>query len=319
MAVCYDGDAFGRLLTMAGAPADERARATLSLSRRGCLDPAATPDQRRAFNEARLALLAEASPANPTFFRLSPAVAHRLRLRTAEALAEQAHDRAMHNAPDAAAASAAEALRLLALVDRGQLPPEDRATAEDTAVRVGAVRWLAEPPEPAARRPRFRVDVAAGRPGESCVRLQAAATEGASTARPLAERCTFGVVFTSSLRVAASGRVVTLAVAPVSGWTELWVFRAAPDGTAWRGDVIPPATGEPGSDIGYVEAAGFSPDGVRLLVARAFRVGGNLGRRFEVLAPNSVVVERWASSPQRLGGFQRWASPAWQKTTLAAR
>jgi hypothetical protein len=38
-----------------------------------------------------------------------------------------------------------------------------------------------------------------------------------------------------------------------------------------------------------------------------------------VLAPGSLIVERWASSPQRLGAFQRWASPAWQKTTLAAR
>jgi hypothetical protein len=112
---------------------------------------------------------------------------------------------------------------------------------------------------------------------------------------------------------------VALAVAPVAAWSELWLVRAEAAGAPWRVDVLPPAVGEPGDDIGYTELAGFSPDGRRALVARDFRVGGKLGRRFEVLAADSTAVERWASTPDRLVAFQRWASPLWRKTTLAAR
>jgi hypothetical protein len=126
------------------------------------------------------------------------------------------------------------------------------------------------------------------------------------------------VVFPSSLRWASGGRVAALSVAPVAGWTELWILRA-PAGQTGRVDVVPPALGTPGEDLGYAELAGFSPDGRRALVARAFRVAGRIGRRFEVLHPDSITVERWATSPDRLGPFQRWASPLWRRTTLAAR
>ena len=119
-------------------------------------------------------------------------------------------------------------------------------------------------------------------------------------------RCTFGVVFPSSLRWAPSGRIATLAVAPVAGWTELWIVRAGDEG---RIDVLPPALGTPGEDLGNTELAGFTPDGRRLLVARVFRVAGKLGRRFEVLAPDALTVESWAATPERLTAFKRWSSP----------
>jgi hypothetical protein len=161
------------------------------------------------------------------------------------------------------------------------------------------------------------VEIAAGKPGETCVRLRAADAPPAAAA--LVERCTFGVVFPASVRVAPGGRAVALAVAPLPAWSELWLLRADAAGAPWRIDVLPPAVGEPGDDIGYAELAGFSPDGRRALVARDFRVGGKLGRRFEVLVVDTTVVERWATTPDRLVAFQRWASPLWRKTTLAAR
>jgi hypothetical protein len=107
-------------------------------------------------------------------------------------------------------------------------------------------------------------------------------------------------------------------VSPVQGWTELWILRAGA-GEVGRVDVVPPALGAPGEDLGYAELAGFSPDGRRVLVARVFRVAGRMGRRFEVLHPDAITVERWASTPDRLSAFQRWASPVWRKTTLASR
>src|SRR5213075_1707393 len=55
--LCYDGDAFARLLPLAAAPAEERGRAALALTRRACLDTTASAPQRRAWNEARLEIL----------------------------------------------------------------------------------------------------------------------------------------------------------------------------------------------------------------------------------------------------------------------
>src|SRR4029450_13425160 len=70
--------------------------------------------------------------------------------------------------------------------------------------------------------------------------------------------------------------------------------------SGWRVEVIPPGAGEPGDDIGYVELAGFSPDGRRLLVARELRTSARLTRRFELFAPDSTRVEPWASSAAHL-------------------
>jgi hypothetical protein len=312
--VCYDGDAFARLLALRVAPAEERARAALALTRRACLDPAASPAHRRAWNQARLDVLAGLDVLEAARDGIGRLSAHRLRLRAVDALAEKAHDEAVAGRAEAAARAAAEAMRRLVLVDRGELAPEDRPGHDEAALRASAVRALAELPLSAPPRPgaALRVEMAPGRPGETCVRLR---TAGKPDTAPALERCTFGVVFPASLTWAPGGRTAALSVAPVPAWTELWILRA----DAARVDVLPPALGAPGDDIGHAEVAGFSPDGRRVLVARAFRVSGRLGRRFEVLAPDSIAVERWAGTPDRLQAFKRWASPAWRKTTLAAR
>ena len=328
--VCYDGEAYARVLTMAGASPVERAAAALALTRRGCLDPATPATERRTWNEARLTILGEANPSQPAFAQLPRGLGHQLRLRTAEALADRAHAAAVMGQTAAASSAAAEALRQLALVDRGELAPEEQPIYQEAAVRVAAVRGLGEAPEPASRGRAVQVDVVAGRPGESCVRLVANDRKGdgktVGTPAPLAQRCTFGVVFASSVRVAAGGQAVAVAVAPLAGWTEQWIFRPSAEpngtGTVWRADVIPPALGQPGDDVGYVEIAGFGPDGRQVLVVRESllngRGGRRVGKRFEVLGPDGTVLH-WSPSPQRLTAFSRWASPFWRRTTLSLR
>jgi hypothetical protein len=319
--VCYDGDAFARVMAMTGAAAEDRAAAALALTRPGCLDPMTSVAERRAWNDARLTILAEADPSRPAFAQLPPALAHPLRLRTAEALTERAHSAAAGGQLAPAAAATTQARRLLALVDRGQLAPEDQSFYEETAVRVAAIRALIEGGPPVLQRRGVEVEIAAGRPGESCVRVWPAPRKATAGAQPLIQRCSFGVIFAASVRIADSGRAVAVAVAPLPAWTEQWILRAG-DGsgsdTAWRADVIPPALGQPGEDIGYVEVAGFAPDGRQVLVVRDFVLNGRAGRRFEQLGPDGAVLH-WAPTPQRLTAFSRWATPAWRLQTLSLR
>ena len=129
------------------------------------------------------------------------------------------------------------------------------------------------------------------------------------------ERCTYGVVWTSALRWAASGTVATLAVQPLPSWTELWVVRKT--GDTWSIDPLTPATTEP--EIGYVESAGFSPDGARLLVVREARVSGRPTRKFQVLSASTLAVEIQANDVTRLSAFKRWQAAWWKTATLALR
>jgi hypothetical protein len=222
-------------------------------------------------------------------------------------------------------------MQQLALVDPGELAPEDQPLYQESAVRVASVRALAEPVAPARAGRGIEIEIGAAAagagPGQSCLRLwPKAEARRPRPARPLAERCTFGVIFAASARVADDGGAVAIAVAPLAAWTEQWVFRQdrarGVGEPQWRADVIPPALGQPGCDIGYVEVAGFSPGGRQLLVVREFLIGQGSqrhgGKRFEVLGPDGTV-EHWASDPQRLGAFSRWASPVWRRTTLSLR
>jgi hypothetical protein len=105
-------------------------------------------------------------------------------------------------------------------------------------------------------------------------------------------------------------------VQPLPAWTELWTLRRGDDGN-WSFDTLTAATTEP--EVGYVESAGFSPDGNRLLVVREARVAGHVTRRFQVLTTAALAVEKWASSADKLLAFKRWSSPAWRAGTLALR
>jgi hypothetical protein len=311
--VCYDGEAWERVLSSPAAPAIERARAALFLAAADCQDPALPPPAQRAWNDHRIEALASADAA-----ALSPALGGKLRLRRAEALAWRAFDEGRRAAPGPAAKAEAAAIRELALADRGALAPEDADVADDVTVRVAASRWATEPaPSRGTARPGVAVDVVPRAPGESCVRV----LDASAPARVLGERCTYGVVWPGALRWAASGRIATIAVQPLPAWTELWVVRRddAPAGASptWSIEPLTPAAIDP--DVGYVEAAGFSPDGAHLLVVREAREPGRPQRHFQVLAAPTLAVEKQAGDAGKLLAFKRWSAASWRAGTLALR
>ncbi|HEY3352828.1 MAG TPA: hypothetical protein VGQ83_06240, partial [Polyangia bacterium] len=131
----------------------------------------------------------------------------------------------------------------------------------------------------------------------------------------LARRCSYGLVWPASARVAPSGAAVVVAVQPLPAWTELWVFRRGAAGQPWDVETLTPAAVEP--TAGYVEAAGFTPDSARLLVAREAVVEGRLRRSFEVLRLATLAAEQRAASPERLAAFRRWAAAEWRARSPA--
>jgi hypothetical protein len=146
--------------------------------------------------------------------------------------------------------------------------------------------------------------------------------------RVAGERCTYGVVWRSALRWSAAGTAATIAVQPLPSWTELWVLRRAAaqhaDGdsdsaSVWTIEPLTPGTADP--DAGYVETAGFSPDGAHLLLVREARAQGGAGaqRWFQVLSLATLAVEKQAHSIDKLVAFKRWSTPSWHAGTLALR
>jgi hypothetical protein len=316
--LCYDGEAWERVLASPGAAAVEKARAALFLASTRCQPALLQPAKQRELNDRRLAALSELDPA-----ALTPSLGGRVRLARAEAFAWRAFDearRAGAGALEAAAKAEGAAVRELALTDRGVLAPEDLARYDETAIRVAASRWAAEPAvRDLRKRAAVTVTAVPRMAGETCVRVVAASSGGAPSndnAKPLAERCTYGVVWQSALRWSASGTVATLVVQPLPSWTELWVLRRGAE-SAWTIETLAPALTEP--EVGYVESAGFSPDGAKLLVVREARVAGRPTRKFQVLRAESLGIELQATDVTRLSAFKRWQAAWWKAGTLALR
>ncbi|MCO5110273.1 MAG: hypothetical protein M9929_05435 [Burkholderiaceae bacterium] len=310
MQVCYDGEAFRRVLAMPQAAPDQRARAALGLTRPECIDPDLPAHARAGVQEWQAQVLEHVEVAAlPTYLR------NRVQMRRAmvwSALAYQQARKDIHG-PDVAA-SAARALTELAGVSRNDLPDEDQSAYNDAAMRVGAVRWALVPPAPvpAAARARPTLATEAGAPGETCV-LLVDARHGPQA--PLLRRCTYGVVWASSARHNRDGTALALAVQPLEGWRELWVLRKTTEG--WVADVLPPAAAAP--ETGVAEWAGWVPGGQRMLVAREARTQGRYRRSFEVVRLDGLAVERVTGDVAALPLFQRWQDAAWKRQTLSLR
>lgn len=309
--LCYDGQAWARVLATPGAPAVEKAKAALWMAGTRCQPSVLPPAKEREFNDRRLQALDAVEPA-----ALTPWLGSRVRLARAEALAWRAFDEARAGASEPAAKDEAEAVKQLTLTDRGVLAPEDLARYDEAAMRVAAGRWASEPAPHDGRKRTVAITTAPRAPGETCVRLVSVSGAPANdNSKPLVERCTYGVVWSSALRWSASGTVATLAVQPLPSWTELWVVRR--NGDAWTIDTLAPATTEP--DVGYVESAGFSPDGARLLIVREARVAGRATRKFQVLDAATLAVEIQCTDVTKLSAFKRWQAAWWKAGTLALR
>ncbi|WP_224249229.1 hypothetical protein [Hyalangium gracile] len=302
--LCYDGEAFRRVLGLGGSP-EARLRAALALTRPECIDPALLQVERQALDEWRAAVLEQVDTA-----QLPAWQANRLHLRRAEVYAALAYQWARRGEAQRGARASERSVEELARVLKSELAEEDRSAYAVAAVRVAASRWASVPaPEQPGSSP--GLELTQGKPGETCLRLVDAKTPGTS----LAAHCTYGLVWPSSIRRSPQGTVVTVAVQLLEGWTELWVFHQEGDG--WLLDALSPATMDPG--VGYVELAGFTPDGSRVLVAREALVEGKVKSSFQVLKRETLLPEKTAERPDDSGTFKRWSTADWRSRTLAVR
>ncbi len=301
MQLCYEGELYRRVLTLPGAPSEERARAALGLTRPECVDPSLGLALRASLDAERCALLDGIDEQGLTALTRS-----RLHARRATILAAIAYQQARRQEPSVRAAQ--RALAELLAVHAGELGEDRRAEYLDAVVHVGAIRWAAL--APLAPSGPLNLRASGGAPGQTCVALELVQRPAA---QPLVRRCTYGIVWLASAQSIAAGRALVVAVQPLESWRELWVFHCATQG--WTVDVLSPGAEEP--EAGYVEFAGFVPRTRRLLIAREVKEGGRFHRRFEELRLDDLALVRQAASPELLADFGRWQDVAWRRDTLA--
>jgi len=303
MQLCYDGEAFRRVLALKSGD-EQKARAALALTRPECIDPAATPVDRANLDTWRANVLDRVPRANlPEYLK------NRLRMRSAGVWASIAFERTRRG--ESAMEAANLAIQELAGINKLELAEDDLGSFNDAAMRVGAVRWAAEP-KPTTLPAGLAVVTAPGQPGETCIKL---VDKKRDVVHPLLQRCTFGTVWTNSARSNAYGTALALAVQPLDGWRELWLLHLTKEG--WRADVVPPGNDAP--ELGYIEFAGWVPGGKEFLIAREVRGEGKYKRSFEVLGLDTLATDRQASDPRNLSAFKRWQDPMWKRETVSIR
>jgi len=306
--LCYDGDAYRRVLALSKVEA-QKARAALALTRHDCVATTLTPVERFAHDNWRADVLDRVELRD-----LPEVLKNRLHLRKAGVWAGLAYQRARRPELGQAAVQAAgqRALDELALINKSELAESDAAAYSDAAIRVGASRWAAVPQMPSQATGKLAVAISAGQPGETCVHLIDAKHD---IKNPLATRCTYGIIWTASATPNRQNTALALAVQSLDSWREMWLFRQGPDG--WTIDVLPPGLDMP--SLGYVEFAGWVPGNTQLLVAREARQNGRYRQDFEVLNMNTLETEKQADKPNNLSLFYRWQDPLWKGQTVSVR
>jgi hypothetical protein len=235
---------------------------------------------------------------------------NRVAIRRAALWSSLAYQRARSG--DAPGFAAARALRELSRVDKAHLAEEDAPAYREAAMRVNASRWALATPPPAPSPERPSIRTVPGAAGETCVLL----VDGSNgPEKPLAKRCTYGIVWPNSASVNREASAVALAVQPADAWLEMWVFHKQRSG--WTVRVLPPAAIHP--EVGYAEFAGWVPGGAQVLVAREAQGEGRHRRNFEVLRLDTLATVRQAGDPSMLGAFQRWQDPGWKRNTVSVR
>jgi hypothetical protein len=301
MRVCYDGELFHRVLTLAGVQPEERARAVLGLTRPDCIDPDLGPVPRASVDAERAQLLELIKDGE-----LNAMTRSRLHARRAGVWASLAYAQDRRREP--AGAAAERALEELLAVHPDDLGEDRRPEYVDAVLRVSAIRWSGALPAPQPGP--LTLTAAPGDPGQTCVALEDARRPRAAA---LIRRCTYGIVRMASIQAIPQAPALLLAVQPLESWRELWVFHERAGN--WTIDVLSPGLDNP--EEGYVDYAGYAPGTRRLLIAREVKVGGRFRRSFEELRLDDLALVRQASSPELLRDFGRWQDVAWRRDTLA--
>lgn len=303
--LCYDGDAFRRVLALPQSTPAQRATAALALTRHECVSPDLTPMARASLDAWRVDVLDRVDIA-----LLPDYVKNRIFMRRAGVLASIAYQQQRRGAEGETAAQAAanRAIDSLAAINKSELTEDDAWAYSDAATRAGVSRWAASDATRAVST--MRVTTRPGEPGQTCVQLIEAKQKA-----PLFERCTWGIVYPASAAPNPQHTALALAVQTLDSWRELWLFRKGEEG--WYVEVIPPSANDP--DIGYIDFAGWVPGGKQILTAREVRIDGRYKRSFELMSLESLQVERWADKPESLTPFYRWQDPSWKRMTLSLR
>ena len=301
MRVCYDGELFHRVLTLPAAQPEARARAVLGLTRPDCIDPDLGPLPRASIDTERAQLLEQVKDDE-----LNTMTRSRLHVRRAGVWASLAFEQDRRG--DAAGAAAQRALAELLAVRPDDLGETFRPEYLDAVLRVSAIRWIGAAPAPQTGP--LSLSAAPGSPGQTCLSLEDAHRPHAAA---VIRRCTYGIVRMSSIQSIPQGPAMVLAVQPLEGWRELWVFHERAGG--WMIDVLSPGVDDP--EAGYVDFAGYAPGTRRLLIAREVLNHGRFRRSFEELRLDDLALVRQASSPDLLRDFGRWQDMGWRRDTLA--
>jgi hypothetical protein len=313
MTLCYEGEAWRRVLALSSSP-EQKARAALSLTRHDCLKSTLTPGERLETDLWRAEILERVLDAGSIAGNLPEHLKNRLKIRATGVWASLAHQLARRPDSDPANVLKAgqQAETHLAGVDRKSLVDGDIPAWHEAAIRVGASRWSSQPQTlaaPVKGRPGIRLS--AGEPGQTCVQVISAE----NAAKAPVTRCTYGQIWSSSLTVSPDGKMMTLAVQPLESWREMWVFQQQENG--WQVEAIPPSTEHP--ELGYIEFAGWVPGNKQILVARETVTNGRNKTSFELWDRATLNVEKHADKPGNLTAFYRWQDPLWKGGTLAVR
>jgi hypothetical protein len=301
MRVCYDGELFHRVLMLATASAEARARAVLGLTRPDCIDPDLGPAPRLSLDAERARLLEQIKDSG-----VDAMTGSRLHARGAGVWASIAYERERRGDP--ARVSAERAFAELLAVHPDELGDDRRSEYVDAVLRVSAIRWAGA--EPAPQVGAWVVSAVGGDAGQTCVVLNAAHDPRSAA---LIRRCTYGLVRMASIRTLPGARALVIAVQPLESWRELWLLHER--GGSWAIDVISPGLDDP--EEGYVDFAGYVPGTRRLLIAREVKDRGRFRRSFEELRLDDLAPVRQASNPELLRDFGRWQDAAWRRETLA--
>jgi hypothetical protein len=137
MRLCYEGDAFRRVLAMRSTP-EQRARAVLALTRAECVNPGLRVTERYQADELRAEVLDRVDAAAlPAYLK------NRVLMRRASVWSAIAYQHTRKNLPSDAAAN--RALTELGGINKAELTDDDLAVYADAAMRASASRWAVVP------------------------------------------------------------------------------------------------------------------------------------------------------------------------------